>query len=284
MTRVSPPVKSADPSDQPPKLTADELRRALRANENAEFKRVGNTFVEAVLFQSGAKTIEPLKGLPLRVLDLGACKAIADISALQRMPLKRLILEDTSVSDISALAGMKLELLYLQNTTVKDLSVLKGMPIEQLNLMNVPVSDLSVAAGMPLSTLWIPGTQVTDLSPLKDVRLESLDVEELPLTDFSVIADMTSLKRLNIAGTPLRDVSILSNLKLDRITLTPDTIDAGMDVLRNMSSLTQVWVSTGLGAETQQFNAADFWKRYDDGTWANAEEPPPDNGATDDKE
>ncbi|MEZ6062408.1 MAG: hypothetical protein R3C19_18855 [Planctomycetaceae bacterium] len=272
-TETPPPIKSAEASSVPDVPTADDLRRQLRANERAAFRRVGNDFVEADLFQSGTKTIEPLAGLPLRALDLGACKAISDLTPLKGMPLKRLILEDTSVEDISPLAGMELELLFLQNTKVKDLSVLKGMPLKQLNLMNVPVSDLSVVEGMPLETLWIPGTQVTDASPLKNMRLVSLDLEDVQLSDFSIVAAMTSLKRLNISGTPLQDVSILKDLSLERISITPGKVTSGIDVLRNMPTLSQVWVSNGLESETQQFAAADFWKRYDEGAWTPGEQP-----------
>ena len=95
----SPPVLRAAPSDEPEFISASDLRRRLRANEKAKFPRVGNDIVGAELFQSGVKSIEALRGLPLRSVDLGMTE-VTDISPLAGMPLERVILENTKVEDI----------------------------------------------------------------------------------------------------------------------------------------------------------------------------------------
>ena len=266
-TESAPPVRVAPADDTPEIITPSELRHRLRANEKAQFRRVGNDIVEAALFESGVKSIEPLRGLPLRVIDLGRCREIDDISALEGMALQKLILEDTPVSDISVLKGMPLEVLYLQNTSVTDLSAIEGMSLRELNLMNVPVEDISFAETLPLKTLWIPGTNVSDLAPLSGKSLESLDIEGTPAADFSVLSTMTSLKRLNIAETSITDVSVLKGLKLDRLTISPERIESGMEALRDMPSLSQFWISNGIGQEPQQFSSTEFWERYDLGVW-----------------
>ncbi len=270
----APPVMRAAPSDEPEFISASDLRRKLRANEKAKFARVGNDIVGAELFQSGVKSIEALRGLPLRSVDLGMTE-VSDISALEGMPLERVILENTPVEDINALEGMQLEVLYLQNTKVKDLSVLKGMPLRELNLLSVPVDDLTSIASLPLQTLWIPRTQVTDLSPLKGKSLVSLDVEATKVASIDALAGMSSLKRLNIANTPITDVSPLKGLKLERITITPGAVTTGMEVLRDMPSLGQIL--TTMAGESRQ-SAAEFWRKYDAGVWNVTAEETPDDG------
>jgi internalin A len=273
----APPVLRAPPSDEPEFISASDLRRRLRANEKAKFPRVGNDIVGAELFQSGVKSIEALRGLPLRSVDLGMTE-VTDISPLAGMPLERVILENTKVENISALKGMQLEVLYLQNTKVTDLSVLQGMPLRELNLLNVPVDDLTTIAKLPLQTLWIPRTQVTDIAPLSGKSLVSLDVEATAVENISALAGMTSLRRLNIAHTPITDVSPLKGLKLERITVTPGTVTKGMEVLRDMPSLGQIL--TTIGGDSRQ-SAAEFWQKYDAGVWKETPEKTADKAPAD---
>lgn len=258
---MAPPVRVADATSTY-RLTPSELRVRLNANERATFRVSGNDIVRAELFQSGVRSIEALRGVPLEYLDLGMTD-VSDLGPLAGMPLKELILENTPVSDISVLKGMQLEGLKLQNTKVTDLSVLQGMPLQQLNLMNVPISDLTPFASMPLSTLWIPQTKVTDLTPLAGLKLVSLDIQNTGVTSLQPLANMTTLKRLNIADTPIEDLTPLQGLRLERLTLSPGRIQVGMDVIRQMPSLAQIQPTV----ETP-IDAADFWKRYDLGVWA----------------
>ena len=265
-----PPVRTADDTTTY-HITPSELRARLRANERARFQVSGNDIVRAELFQSGISSVEALRGIPLQYLDLGMTD-VSDLSPLEGMPLTELILENTPVADLSVLKGMKLEGLKLQNTKVTDLSVLQGMPLTQLNLMNVPVSDLTSFSGMPLSTLWIPQTQVTDLSPLASLKLVSLDIQKTAVTSLQPLAAMTTLKRLNIADTGVEDLTPLKDLTLERLTLSPGRIKAGIEVIRGMSSLTQIQPTV----ETP-IDAAEFWKRYDLGVWSELpkDEPSP---------
>lgn len=243
------------------RITPAELRRKLNANELALFTVSGNDIVEASLIRSGVKSIEPLRGLPLRGLDLGFTD-VSDLSPLDGMKLTTLVLENTQVADISVLKGMPLKTLKLQNTKVTDLSVLAGMPLTELNLYNVPFSDLSLLNGMPLKTLWLRGTKVTDLAGLEAHKLVSLDLEDTSVASLEPLSQMTSLKRLSIARTGVTDVSPLKDLALERIVLSPEKITTGMDVLRSMKSLVQIQ----LAVEENQ-SAAEFWKRYDVGAW-----------------
>lgn len=248
--------------DVPPVISAAELRRRLGTDERATFRRVGTNIVEAYLAGAGVQSIEALRDLPLKVLDLGFCNEIDDISVLQGMPLRTLILEGTSVADLTPLTGMSLETLHLQDTPVTDLSPIYDMPLQQLNLKGVAVSDVSPFASMPLSTLWLLETDVSDISALSSLRLESLDVQDTAVSDLMPLSKMTSLKRLNIAGTPVTDIRPVTGLRLERILLSPERITAGIDELRNIPSLGKIGTS-----HEHQFASADFWQRYDVGAW-----------------
>lgn len=250
------------------------LKAQLGANEMAKFLVEGNDIVDANLFRSGLRSVEPLKGLPLRSLDLGFTY-VSDLSPLKGMPLESLILENTSVADLSPLKAMPLKVLKLQNTKVTDFGFLEGMKLTHFNVLNLPFSDLNAVKDMPLNTLWLTGSKVTDLTALTGSRLVSLDIERTEVSDLAPLATMSSLKRLNIASTQVTDLSPLASLSLERIVLSPERIRTGIDALRNMKSLVEIQTTV------EQDQAADeFWKRYDLGIWDDARNSSATNPAT----
>jgi hypothetical protein len=248
------------------KVTPDDLRRKLKTNEMATFLVSGNDIVEANLFRSGVRSVDPLKEVPLRGLDLGFTQ-VTDLSPLSGMKLETLVLENVPVSDLSVIKGMPLRILKLQNTKVTDFSVLSGLPLQQLNLLNLPFADLTLLKDMPLQILWLTGTQVTDLTGIPAARLVSLDIERTSVTSLDPLSTVSTLRRLNIAGTQVTDVTPLKTLRLERLVLSPERIRAGMEALRSMKSL--VLIQTSI---EEEMSADDFWKRYDLGVWKPAEE------------
>ena len=259
------------------------LRKQLGANEMAKFFVEGNDVVEANLFRSGLRSVEPLKGLPLRGLDLGFTY-VSDLSPLTGMPLESLVLENTNVADMSTLKGMPLKVLKIQNTKVTDFGFLDGMHLTHFNVLNLPFSDLNAIRDMPLNTLWLTGSKVTDLTPLSGSRIVSLDIERTEVSDLASLATMSGLKRLNIASTPVTDLSPLASLSLERIVLSPERIRTGIEAIRNMKSL--VYIQTSVD---QNQTADEFWTRYDLGIWDDskpssttesdpAKETPPSDG------
>ncbi len=237
------------------------LRQQLGTNEMATFLVEGNDVVEANLFRSGLRSVEPLKGLPLRVLDLGFTY-VSDLSPLIGMPLESLVIENTIVSDLSPLKGMPLKVLKIQNTKVTDFGFLEGMKLTHFNVLNLPFSDLDAVRDMPLNTLWLTGSKVNDLSALSGSGIVSLDIERTEVSDLAPLATTSGLKRLNIAATSVTDLSPLASLSLERIVLSPERIRTGIEAIRNMESL--VYIQTSV----DQNQAADeFWKRYDLGIW-----------------
>ena len=64
-----------------------------------------------------------------------------------------------------------------------------------------------------------------------------------------------------VACRRLKDLSPLAGMKLERIDLTPTYFETGLDILRNMPTLTTI--APGYEAMTPE----EFWKRYDAGEW-----------------
>jgi internalin A len=246
-------------------LTPAELRQRLKANRNAAFNMAGGEIREVGLADSGVTDIAPLKGLSLRILDMHGLP-VSDISVLEGMPLKLLALSETPVSDISVLKGMPLEELYLMNSKVVDLSPLSDSKIKRLNLLGTEIEDISPVAKMPLHTLWLNDSKVSDLSPLEGKSLESLDLSGTPVDDLSALAHMGTLKRLNIAGSNVKDLIPLKQLRLERLIFTPKNFDkASLDVIRNMPSLQELDIIFPRPQKRPPLKPAQFWQLYDAG-------------------
>jgi Leucine-rich repeat (LRR) protein len=148
----------------------------------------------------------------------------------------------TDISPVRALVGLRFLIfggLIENKSELTDLSPLKGTKLTDLSFFRTHVSDLSPLRGMPLTRLNCGSTKISDLSPLRG----------MPLTD------------LVFDGTSVTDVSPLEGMKLNRVVLTPKDITKGMDVIRQMNSLTTI----GLRGDRDQFPPAEFWKKYDAG-------------------
>lgn len=154
--------------------------------------------------QGSLLDLTPLRGLPLKELNLYGQGQVRDLTPLTGMPLQGLTLGFTGVDDLSPLKGMALKSLAVTHTGVHDLSPLRGMPLEHLEfgaygwiqagdlspLEGMPlkvlvcnysrVRDLTPLRGMSLASLFIDQTRVTDLTPLRGLRLEDLRCDDLP--------------------------------------------------------------------------------------------------------
>lgn len=265
---ADPPVAQAPASTTPVWPTIAELREQLGVGPDAVFRKAGGEIRFISLGGSSqVKDITPLKGLPLRMLDLRETQ-VADITVLKGMPLEELYLESTNVTDISPLAGMPLEKLYLNHTKVSDLTPLAGMQFDELNLFGTEVTDLSPLRNVEVNTLWLRETGVESIAPLAGHSLVSLDIEQTAVSDLSPLTEMTSLQRLNIANTGVTDVTPLAGLPLSRLIFTPSRIEKGLEAVRRMQTLAELDVTF---REPSRLSPREFWQQYDAGT---LEEPP----------
>ena len=219
-----PPVPTADAKSRPPELTVEDIQARLRAanpdyDGSGQFQRAETTFREADLSNSGLSNLEPLRGLPLRVLGLRGLEQLTNLEPVGTMPL---------------------EVLWLNHSGVSDLTPLAGMRLGELNLYGTPVEDIGPLKLTSLGTLWLRDTRVSDLTPLAGKQLVSLDISNTPVSDIAPLAGMTSLERLNLAGSAVSDLAPLTGLRLQRIVFTPARITKGLDAIRNMPSLRQI--------------------------------------------
>jgi formylglycine-generating enzyme required for sulfatase activity len=191
--------------------------------------------------------LSPLRALPdLRSLNLWGCSGLTDLQTLKGMPLIRLVIGSfdvkNSISDLEPLRDMKLIELRLSQCPIENLEPLRGMPLRTLRLVNCDhVRDLGPLKDMPLSELHIAGTSVSELSGLAGMPLKYLTIHRTPVTDL----------------TPLQ------GFELERLYFTPKSITQGLDVIRNLSSLTLIGYEYDKHSSTKE-----FWERYDKGEFS----------------
>jgi serine/threonine protein kinase/Leucine-rich repeat (LRR) protein len=214
----------------------------------------------------GLGDLAPLKGLPLTRLWIGGGGGdvqVRDLEPLQGMRLNQLALMRSCVRDLEPLKGMPLTHLILPySRQVRNLEPLKGMPLPTLNIDGCDqIEDFTPLIGMPLTRLWIGGTQIRDLESLKGMKLTFLNLFHTRVRDLEPLKGMP-LKSLLISDTGATDLSSLKGMPLEDIRLTPKNITQGLDILRDMKTLTTI----GTSFETDKaWPAAEFWERYDKG-------------------
>jgi hypothetical protein len=163
-----------------------------------------------------------------------------DISPVRALTgLSRLSVGESKLSDLSPLDGMPLQVLNCAHTQVHDLSAIRGMRLTSFSCGYTKVSDLTPLQGMPLKNLGCLHTPVSDLSPLIGMHLTYLDCHDTNVSDLS----------------PLRDVPLTS------ISFTPKNISKGIEVIREMKTLTGI----GVIWNGERLPPDQFWRKYDAG-------------------
>ncbi len=262
---------TVEKTETPKVWTELALHKALRAanpgySGNGEFRIDGGRVVAMRLSQCGITSIEPLRGMPLMMIDLQACP-ITDISALKGMPMVELFLDSTGVEDLSPLVGMEnLQKLYIDKSNVKDLTPLKGLPIQELNMVGTRISDISALKGMPLKMLWLTDLPVKDISALAGSPLVSVTLHRTKVEDVSPLAK-TQIQRIHIGGTPVTDLSSLANLPLTRLVFDPAKITKGIDGIRGITTMTQIGTKFEQDLNTL-LPPTQFWPKYDAGEFS----------------
>lgn len=255
------------PDGQRPKpvRTEEELRAAMR-EKNPDFQGQvgaatdGQNILAVEVHDPAVHDISALAGLRLMALDLARCR-VTDLTPLRGMPLRELYLEGNGVRDLGPLKGMPLTKLYLNDTRVDDLSPLKGAAeLRELNLVGTRVSDLGPLEKTPLRMLWVSGCPVRDITPLSKVPLVSVTLADTEVSDLSPLKGHPTLKRLHIAGTEVTDLSALSSLRLTRLIFTPRRIKTGLEVARQMKTLTEIGTDFD-----RRMHPSQFWPLYEPG-------------------
>ncbi len=223
-------------------VTADEMRKLLGANDQAQFERKGKLFVAAMLANSGATTLEPLKGHPLKMLDISRT-TISDLSPLIGMPLEKLNMFETPIEDLSPIIGLPVDTIDASHTKVADLSPLANMPkLTSLYLEGALVEDLSPLKDMNLRVLWINECPVSDLTPLMGKQFEEINLCDTKIEDLSAVKTMQLPGTLWLRNTPIKDLSPLSSHALVSLDIQGTKV-TDLSSLSNMTTLQRLNIS-----------------------------------------
>ncbi|OGV62190.1 MAG: hypothetical protein A3K19_01375 [Lentisphaerae bacterium RIFOXYB12_FULL_65_16] len=191
-------------------------------------------------------------------LDLSGNTKLADLTALQGLPITSLDLSGTAVQNLTPLQGLPLCELKLNGAPVVDLAPIAKLPLTRLECAGAPVRDGGPLAGLKLRSLWLGGTQVANLGFLRGQALEELGLEQLHITDIGVLQGMP-LRTLLLTDCPqVTDLSPLrDDASLETLILPPNHGD--IEFLRRCPKL------RNLGYESPARRAVQFWEQYDAG-------------------
>ena len=180
---------------------------------------------ELSLAQTRVTNLDPLRGLPLRILDLGQLE----------MP------------DLDALAGLRLEELDLSGGRVTELAPLHGMPLRRLTLDGVAAADLSPLEGMPLESLSLRSNLLGDLSFVRNAPLKELFLGPASAENLRTAAQLPALETLL--------------LPRDFIARDEGSAEAVAE-LKKHRALRQVGIETG-NARSDLQGSAEFWREWE---------------------
>jgi len=232
--------------------------------------------------------------ISMETVDLRDCSTLTDVSALGAMGtrLKRLNLYGcTGLKSLESLRDLGLELdalnvsrcglktlegiqgnriieLYADGkfgNPLQDLTALRGQPLKKLNIgvrwgteggrSGNQLMSLECLEGLPLEWLCISKSRkLKSLDPLKNLPLKYLDMNNSGVSDLTPLRDLP-LETLIIDGTPVTDLTLLKNLKLKEIRFDAKNIKTGLELLRNIKTLTVI----------NEMEAKEFWQKYDAG-------------------
>lgn len=136
----------------------------------------------------------------------------------------------------------------VSNCGISSLESLRGMNLEAVACGQNDIKDISPLAGMKLKQFSCQQTSIGDLSPLAGMPLWTIDITETSVTDI----------------TPLKGIS------LQMISFNPEKIINGIEVLREMKSLSIIFTESdkeaGKGTHLRVGIGPDkFWERYSRG-------------------
>ncbi len=162
-------------------------------------------------------SLEPLRGMRLRVVEMGGTK-VADLSPLLGMPLESLAINETDVTDLTVLRGTLLKRFWGRQLKIPDVSPLRGVPLQFVDLAGCNLRSIDFLTESPVETLILDGNYISDLSPLRGKPLKSLEMTgSNPVRDFSPLRG-TPIENLRIDGIQLEDFTpMLAMPKLERI-------------------------------------------------------------------
>jgi Leucine-rich repeat (LRR) protein len=144
--------------------------------------------------------------MKIKELNLNYCMMLSDFDDINKVEgLESLNLSNTSIDDLDELTINELDTLTIE--TCRRLSSLDGLEGKTIRFLqagkNMRLSDydaLSQIKGM--KWLDLNSTLISSTGPLRGLKLERLDLSDCRgLTELAGLADMQSLRQLDISGS-----------------------------------------------------------------------------------
>ena len=231
-----------------------------------------------ILSDNSISDLTPLSGLTNLTLLILSGNLFSDISPLSGLTnLTSLNLSHNIISDISPLSGLtNLAVLILyDDTMIRDRSVLSRL--SNLSKADIPDANLRMAIKITmgkasddpvtnfemafLSELEAPNSNIRDLTGLEfATSLTNLDlgteqvsgegyVNSNHISDFSLLSGMTNLRRLDLGGNSISDLSALSGAisrlpSLERLYLDTNSI-SDITPLSGLIRLERLYIVAG---------------------------------------
>ena len=195
--------------------------------------------------------------------------AISDLTPLTNLSrLNNIKLRGNQITDVAPLAKLfNVEWMGLEDNQITDLSALQNLKkLNGIGISGNPVTDVSPLAGLvSLEGIAARNTRITDFSPLANLRrlqwiefgddstistlpvltgiktLKRLEITGTNISDISGLAELTQLTHLDLEGNLISDISVLSNLKklielrLDNNLITDVSPLSGLTNLKEVS-------------------------------------------------
>ena len=177
---------------------------------------------------TGITDLAPLRGQLLSVFD---CQDdhLRSLAPLAAMPMKTIDVSDNDLTDLSALAGMPLErltcvddhlttldpldtcphLIYLEcsDNRITTLDPLGGLDsLRRLICPKNRITTIEPLRHLHLNLLACSGNPITTLDPLQGQPLQYLGADHTRITDIAAIANIPTLKDIDISGSGVTDL------------------------------------------------------------------------------
>ena len=178
--------------------------------------------------------------------------AISDLTPLTNLiRLSNIKLSGNQITDVAPLAKLfNVEWMGLEENRITDFSPLQNLKkLNGIGISGNPGTDVSPLAGLiSLEGIAAWNTRITDFSPLANLpRLQWIEFGNDPtITTLPLLTDIKTLRRLEITGTNISDISGLAELtQLTHLDLGENSI-SDISALANLKELIELRLDSNL--------------------------------------
>lgn len=180
----------------------------------------------------------------------------------------KVVVNDKRFTDCSIFKGGHIAQLGMSGASVSDISPLRDIALDWLDLNNTPTADLVPLRGSALApslrSLFLSETKVTDFTLVAEcVNLEIFWASRTKIQDLGFLRGLKALREVEITGTPVTDISVLTEMPQLAIIFLP--WGAGdVEKLRKLPNLRFLsYVYLGGNSQTPE----QFWQMRKDLPW-----------------